>query len=70
MDGKKNDWEGVVLIPFIDADLLLREYEKVTLGRQGQRSTAPPPRGAGWRKEGGNGDKAISRGGLAPGPGV
>ncbi len=29
MDGKKSDWEGVVLIPFIDADLLLREYEKV-----------------------------------------
>ncbi len=51
MDGKKNDWEGVVLIPFIDADLLIREYDKVA-GRGARRADSPrsrdghPPRPA------------------------
>eukprot|EP00960_Hanusia_phi_P053801 762462-Hanusia_phi.AAC.4 len=30
MEGKKFDWEGIAIIPFIDADLLVTEHDKVS----------------------------------------
>jgi len=28
MDGKRNDWEGIVILPTIDHKILLKEYKK------------------------------------------